>query len=48
MGESLGDFDKKPTADEVKEAIEVEGGNPDAGYESKKGKLLSDGVETGK
>ena len=48
MGESLGDFDQKPTALEVKEAIKAEGGNPNAGYESKKGSILENDVKTGK
>merc|ERR1712126_710893 len=36
MGEKKADFDKRPTAEEVKDAITKEGGDPESGYESKK------------
>lgn len=48
MGESLGDFKAKPSADQVKAAIVAEGGSPNAGYENKKGSLLDKDVESGK
>ena len=42
------DFDKEPAAEEVKDAIAEEGGDPEAGYDSKKGSLLDSNVQTGK
>ena len=48
MGDALGDFDKKPSAAEVKAEIRNEGGDPNAGYEEKKGSVLDDDVKSGK
>jgi len=48
MGESLGEFDKRPSDAEVGTAIKAEGGNPNAGYESKKGSVLDNDVKSGK
>ena len=48
MGQKTADFPEEPTADEVKEAIAEEGGDPEAEYESKKGSLLDSDVKTGK
>ena len=48
MGESLGEFDKRPSDAEVGTAIKAEGGNPNAGYESKKGSVLDNNVKSGK
>merc|ERR1712126_53770 len=47
MGQKTADFDKRPTAEEVKGAIAKEGGDPESGYESKKGSVLDNDVQTG-
>ena len=44
MGKKIADFDKRPTAEEVKETI----GNKESEYESKKGSVLDNDVQTGK
>merc|ERR1712126_539389 len=43
MGKKIADFDKQPTAEEVKATI----GNKESGYESKKGSVLDNDVQTG-
>ena len=48
MGQKTADFDERPTAEKVKEEIAADGGDPDAGYDSKKGSLLDSNVQTGK
>merc|ERR1712126_42178 len=43
MGKKIADFDKRPTAEHVKETI----GNKESGYETKKGSVLDNDVQTG-
>ena len=48
MGQKTAGFDEEPTAEEVKGAIANDGGDPDAGYESKQGSVLDSDVQTGR
>ena len=48
MGQKTAGFDQEPTAEQVQEEIAADGGDPEAGYESKKGSVLDDDVQTGK
>merc|ERR1712198_341168 len=47
MGKKIADFDKRPTAEHVKETIAMDVGDEEAEYESKKGSVLDNDVQTG-
>jgi len=47
MGKKIADFDKQPTAEEVKATILMDVGDKVSGYESKKGSVLDNDVQTG-
>merc|ERR1712135_279442 len=47
MGTKIADFDKRPTAEHVKETIAMDVGDEEAEYESKKGSVLDNDVQTG-